>query len=318
MIISGRVNGEFEAFMVNGQVKFKGTGSKITRFSFKEKLHLNKMNQIRLEVSDNRGNQCKTCTKMFEITRHPAPEEIRDFRATVAICPLARDGGDREITENLLWDLIEKTKKNGRFRILATDEDIRRVAEKEKKMTEDGWIDTASAARFAQALDAEYSIACTIRPTANDVEIYARLIDSKTKEILATCDVYDFSEEAKDFDNAYSRFVEKLVQTFPIVSESSLTRFSNNQTVWHTFRDKVNPFSQNKTMILGMGADTNIKKGMKFVAYYKHAPQIDGETGNVLIEGKINRVGEFVAKMVGRKFSHLKPLREWTLLKLNS
>ena len=97
LIVSGRINGEFENFRINGRTKIQE--GKDVRFSFKEKLELDKANVIRLEVSDANGNRCERCKKIFKVIRHPSPEEVREFRAITTLYPPAKDGGDGEITE---------------------------------------------------------------------------------------------------------------------------------------------------------------------------------------------------------------------------
>ena len=301
LIISGRIKGSFTYFKINGQTKIEG--GKDVRFSFKEKLELHQANMIKLEVADANGARCESCNKTFEITRHPSPEQIREFKAATVLYPLAKDGGDGAITQDLLWDLLVKLKQNGRFRIAVQDEDIQQAVNKENKLKQDGWIDASTAARFGKILNAEYSIACSLRPTQNDVEIYARLIDVKTKKTLASCDVYEYSEDGKDFENAYSRFIEELAQNFPVVGDD--IKHPVAKRAWGGFTI----FSNQKNLILEMGKDANIKEGMKFVAYDRADPLVDFETGEILVKGRVSRVGELFAKMVRQKFTYLEPIK---------
>ena len=311
VIISGRIRGTFKDFQINNQTKIREASN--VRFSFKHDLELGKKNVIILKVSDRKGNPCEDCTKKFEITRHPGPEEIRDFRAATVLCPLAKEGGDREVSKNLLWDLLLELKQNGRFKILAADEEIQRVVEKERHLGEEGWIDRTSAAKFGKALNAEYSIACTIRPTQDDVEIYARLIDVETKETLASCDVYEYSENAKDFESAYYRFVEELGQNFPVVGDKIEQSFEEG--AWGNFIKSLTVFSKEGKFVLEMGRDANVKEGMKFVAYNRDDPLIDFETGEILVNGKVNKVGELVAKIVTENATHLEPTQRIKIAK---
>ena len=301
LIISGRIKGEFENFTINGRTKIQK--GKNVRFNFKEKLELNQANVIELDIADANGNRCETCRKTFKITRHPSPEEIREFRATTVVYPPAKDGGDREITQDLIWDLMVELKRNGRFRIAGHDEDIRRAVRNEYKLKQDGWTDASTAARFGKMLNAEYSIACSIRPTQNDVEIYARLIDVQTKKTLASCDVYEYSEDAKDFENAYYRFVEKLGQNFPVVKDE--IDHSVQDKTWRDFIGNLNFFSKQSEFFLKIGSDANIKEGMKFVAYNRGEPLVDSETGEILVKGIAKKVGELSAKIVTEELAHL-------------
>ena len=305
LIISGRIKGGFKDFKINGQIKIKN-GTDV-RFSFKEKLSLDEENEIVLEISEcvSKGQQ-EDCKKTFKVTRHPTPEEIREFRAAAVVCPLAKDGGDRELTDSLLAEMRIAMMKNRRFQISAVSEETKRIADKEFQLKEEGWIDAATAARFGKRLKADYSVACTVRPTKDDVEIFGRLIDTKTQTTLANCDVYEYAEDAKDFKSAYIRFIEELGQSFPVVV-NKINDLRGEKRRGGTIKN-LTLFSKGSDIILQMGKDANIKEGMRFVAYYRDDPLTDSETGGILVQGKVNKVGELFAKRVRQNFTHLKPI----------
>ena len=199
-----------------------------------------------------------------------------------------------------------KLQNNGRFRLSAIDTEAQAIVDKEFALGHKGWIDASTAARFGKKMKAEYSIASIIRPTRNDVEIYARLIDAKTNAVLAICDVYEYSEDGKDFESAYSRFVDELGQNFPVVGGEIRNPIGEKNR--GEFIRRLNIFSKQDNIILGMGKDANIKEGMKFVAYSRDDPLVDIETGKILVEGKVNKVGELFARIVRQEFTHLEPL----------
>ena len=304
LIISGRVLGNFEKFKINEQVKIQ-KGSDV-RFSFKQKLHLGEENEITLEVSGCRSDAPENCKKTYRITRHPSPEEIREFRATTVICPLAKDGGDGELTESLLWDMRIAMIENRRFQISAANDEIQYIADREFQLKEEGWIDAGSAARFAKKLDADYCVACTVRPTKDDIEIYGRLIDTKTQKTLASCDVYEHAKDAEDFKNAYQRFIEELGQNFPVI-KNEIDPLPRKKGLGKIIKNLVF-FSKGDDIILQMGKNAHIQEGMRFVAYYRDEPLVDAETGAVLVQGKVNRVGELFVNLVRHRFAHLQPI----------
>ena len=123
----------------------------------------------------------------------------------------------------------------------------------DKHLKNKGWISTKGAANVGRNINADYSLACTIRPTNSEIEIFGRLIDAETSRVLATCDVYELRDKNTDITSIYNRFTRKLSQRFPIIEEPVAKTF-------------------HRGLIINAGQNANIKRGMKFIAYHREKP----------------------------------------------
>ena len=302
IILSGRLHGEFTNFKINGKSKIKK--GKDVRFSFKEFLKLDKPNEFTLEFSDKTGRVLQALTKKYVIHRLPDPHENRNLRATAVLCPPAKEQSNEAVDDLHFTHLFHELDQSGRFQLLVNKkEELDRIGE-EYQLIKDGWIRTHSAAKIGNFYDVDYTIACVLRPTQNDVEIFGRLIDSRTRTVLAVCDVYEYSTKTMDFQDAYKRFVNKLVQNFPIV-EIPVTP-SNFQRETSNLFTRI--FFPSNEMQLEMGTDTYISKGMKFLAYHYGPPLRSLETDEILVHGEIEIDGTLFARNVKRNSTALKPI----------
>ena len=292
ILVAGSVYGTFERLKFDGQVRLKR--GKDTRFSFRKQLDMG-ANLIVLEVGDSRGRYLR---KTFNINRLSAPEKNHALRAKVMLHPLGKEGGDRTLDFGDYSALLVELDGSGRFRLLENDRlDIIR---KEFNLVTNGWIKTNTAAKLGRRFKVDYTLACMIRPTNDDVEIFGRIIDAESKRILASCDVYRVADTLSDFKDSYARFVKKLVQVFPVV-ESTVEETTNQ-----SFRlSRLFSHNSDRRVTIDMGENSNIKRGMKFVAYHRTEPIKDPETGELIIRGKIIEDGELSALTVRKRFSHL-------------
>ena len=294
IVVAGSVYGSFERIKFDGQVRLQR--GKDTRFSFRKQLDLGS-NLIVLEVLDSQNRNHR---KTFRIKRLNTPEKNRALRAKVMLYPLAKEGGDSTLDSRDYSDLLVELDESGRFRLL--EKDRLDMIKKEFELVTNGWVKTTTAAKLGKTFDADYTLACTIRPTKDDVEIFGRIIDTDSKQLLATCDVYELADGISDFTDPYTRFVDKLVQAFPVV-ESKVE--GNSKPISGFGR----LFSRNssRSLTISMGENANIKKGMKFVAYHRTAPIEDPETGELIVRGKVVEDGVLDAGTVKKRFSLLHP-----------
>ena len=278
IILAGRVNGKFKLLKLNNQVRLEH--GKDVRFCFRKSLNLGH-NLLVLEISDSNGGKH---VKKFNIERLPAPKKNRELRAKIMLHPLAKEGGDRTFSADEYSNLLVELDESERFRVL--EEERLDVIKREFDLVIEGLVRENTAVKVGRRFDADYTLICTIRPTKNDIEIIGRIVDIETSEILATCDVYELVSEHSDFYNTYNRFVQKLVQEFPIIE-------------W-----KVAERSAGK-LIIDAGADVRIKEGMLFVAYHHTDPISDPETGEFIIQGRVVEDGEVVVRTVKKRSTHL-------------
>ena len=292
IVVAGSVYGTFKHLKFDGEIKL--LRGKDTRFSFRKQLDLDS-NLIVLEVLDSEN---RTHIKTFKIKRLRTPEKDRSLRAKIMLYPLAKEGGDSRLVSGDYSDLLVELDESGRFRML--EKDRLDIIKNEFDLVTKGWIKTNTAAKLGKRFKADYTLACTIRPTKNDVEIFGRIIDTDSKRLLAVCDAYELEAGISDYKDSYTRFIEKLVQTFPVV-ESRIEK-NSNQTTGLSRR-----FFRNSkhSITIDIGKNANIKEGMKFVAYHRTAPIQDPETGELIIRGRVVEDGELSAGTVKKRFSDL-------------
>ena len=245
----------------------------------------------------------KRITNVYNITRLPRPVEQRDLRASIILCPLAKENGGNDIRGNHYNNLTYELYRNGRFQIVPHKKEVIDRLGDELKLISEGWINATRAAKIGQRLNADYTVASLIRPTRNDIEIFGRLIDTVSGEVLAQCDAYELAEEAENFRNVYDRFAHKLLQNFPII-ERKVDR--TNVPKKGLIRSLFSAAKFNR-VIIDLGINANIKPGMKFLAFHPGEPLRDSETGDIIVEGKVIIDGKLRAQTVKRGFSHLDP-----------
>ena len=109
--------------------------------------------------------------------------------------------------------------------------------------------------------------------------------------MLATCDIYGLANNTSDINDAYARFVLKLVQNFPVVEQEVIGIVGEN-------------------LVLDVGRNASIKKGMKFVAYHRDEPFYDSESGEILVKGEVVVDGLLKVKKVTDIETVLEPVAD--------
>ena len=279
ILIPVELSEEFISVSINKQ---KTNWSEKGRYCFRQKLEPG-LNQFYLTAVTKENVEI---VRPFEIQRHPVAENNRELRAVVGLCPISLDKGHRPFGENEFDRLLVNLDKSERFRFRVKQEDIELI-KREFGFIRSGFIDRKTAVKIGKLQQADYTLVCTIRPTKNDIEIFARLVDVETRRILANCDVYEILEGEKTFRDTYARFAEKLAQDFPVVQQ------------------ELNDFSGRA--ILNLGKNANIKKGMKFRGFHRGKPLKDPLTGEILVEGKLILGSSFIAKKVKQEVTYLAP-----------
>ena len=273
------LSGEFVSVSINKQ---KTSWSKEGRYCVRQKLEPG-LNQIHLTAVTKENVEI---VRSLEIQRHPAAEKNRELRAVVGLCPISLDKSHRSFGEDEFDRLLLSLDKSERFRFRVKPEDIELI-KTEFGLIRSGFIDRKTAVKIGQLQQADYTLVCTIRPTKNDIEIFARLVDVETKRILANCDVYEILNEKRTFRNTYARFAEKLAQDFPVVQQ-----------------ELSDPAGR---VILNLGKNANIKKGMKFHGFHRGKPLKDPLTGEILVNGKVIPGSSLIAKKVRQEVTYLAP-----------
>ena len=259
-------------------------------------------NEIILELEDNYKGSIRKTSKTYKVSRFPVPKKDENLRAKAILCPLFKGGGDREIDNQLFSNLTYELKQNGRFIMLVSDSEKLNRMSLELRLIRDGWINTDGAARMGDSLEADYSIACSVRPTRQDTEIFGQIIDAQTRAVLAHCDVYTSTITSQDLEDTYRRFVKKLEHQFPIIEVKIM---NSDQSAPKALFSRIFPRRNKQTIMVNMGRDTHIVEGMKFIAYHRGPPLRSSVTNEILVPGNVILDGVLTAHQVKTNTAYL-------------
>jgi tetratricopeptide (TPR) repeat protein/TolB-like protein len=280
VVVAGAVAGTFRKLTVDGDV-LAGAGADM-RFAVQRPLAIGE-NTVVVSVEGADGTVVE---RRVRLDRHQPPTKLMALRAVAMLTPLSREGRSAELRPRDYSRLLLALHQAHRFRMLDR-ENLEAVAA-EQQLVVDGWVDAATAARVGRLAAADYTIACSIRPTRDDIEIFARLIDTETARVLASCDVYEPGVTATNIANVYDRFARKLATIFPVVEEP------------------VNDASP-RAVALGVGANAGLRKGMRFTSYSRRGGFTDPATGQVIVRGKVVVGDDLVVRRVSAQRAVLKP-----------
>jgi TolB-like protein len=265
LLVAGVVHGAFTELQLDGEQRL--ASGRDTRFCFRRALQLGR-NTVRVTATSAAG---QTLSAELEVERRELPRQLPALRATLLLAPLAQTGGDVSADASHHALLTDALVAAGRFRLL--ERERLDLIELEAKLVRQRWIKASAAAKAGRRLAADYTLACTVRPTSRDLEVFARLIDNATGTVLATCDSYNVGGGPDDYVDVFKRFAERLQQQFPVVQQAVAS-------------------SSRRGVVVDLGSEAGIRRGMRFVAFTEEAGLTDPVTGDVLIPGRIQLGGE--------------------------
>jgi hypothetical protein len=141
-------------------------------------------------------------------------------------------------------------------------------------------------------MDSDTVLVGDIVVSKSSVEITAHLLDTQTSSLIAEKDVYWEGELTAGFRGILDRLALKFKDYIPLC-EGSVTE---------TLTPRV---------IIDMGSDRSIHKGMRFLAYREEDPLIDEKTGMNL--GSDTKVfGLLAAEKVDQTFSSADVVKKFT------
>lgn len=202
-------------------------------------------------------------------------------RLSLAVLPFDNKGGSPEITSMVQDNMITTLYNLRRFKILERSKIDEIVKEQKLGMT--GFIDPAKAVKVGKVAGVDAILMGSISSTAGGVAITARLIDTETGTIITAKDA--FSDQTS-------------LQNIKGMSQDIAIQIYNDVPLVEGYVIKVDPTQ----VILDVGTNKGMRKGMKMVIYKEGDAITHPATGEVL--GKtVTKLGEVLLLEVQEKMA---------------
>ena len=217
-------------------------------------------NQIRIMGMDLSGN---TSDKTVKILRDVLNVRQVGSRLCLAVGSFERKtiGPRRDLSHGVEDLLTGAMRKRHRFRAV----DRRRLKEvlKELKLSQSGLVDEGSALEAGRILAADGMLFGSVLERADSVEVYVRLVDTETTEILAAVDVYGEGVDIGKLRELSKGIDLKLTHALPVVEGR----------VIKTDGDRI---------IVDMGKKARVANGMKLIVYEIGEPIRNPKDGSIM------------------------------------
>jgi tetratricopeptide (TPR) repeat protein len=277
IFLKGQVSdlGEVQTVSINGEVLNRNTGKNIY-FNYLIELEEGK-NTFKIEAVDTKGNK-----KEKMITFIKKPRKVLDVasRLKMAILPFNVKGDESDLGDIVNDLFVNSIADQARFNIVSRGEELSKTSTVSKD----------DAIKFGKVVGAEVIVLGTYHETPQSIEVFARLIDTETSEIMAMEDVFDQDKSLSQLRYNLNGLANKFKADLPLI-QGMIVRLEGNEAY------------------INYGLDQNLKKGMKFIAYrqgevIKHpiTGKVLGADTEVLGEIRLNKifadysVGEIIKK----------------------
>lgn len=170
-------------------------------------------------------------------------------------------GAARDYSHGLEDLLTSAITQRNRFR--AVDRRILKELLEELKLSQSGLVDERKALEVGRIQAADGMLFGSVLERVDSVEVYVRLVDTETSQILAAVDVYGENVDVEKLRKLARGLDLKLTEALPLV-EGVVVQADGNR------------------IIVDMGRHTRITDGMKLIVYDIGEPVINPLTGRVI------------------------------------
>jgi hypothetical protein len=241
---------------VNGQQILRRPGKRVY-FSHLARLEEGD-NRFTIEAEDASRNRTER-----QIDIHRKLQRVRELgsRMTVALLPFERKGepglAGEALEDILLGTLLER----GRFDMV----ERQRLEEvlREQRLSQTELADPDAAVRVGKILAANGVLMGSVLGKESSLEIFARVVDTESSLILTGVDVYGEDVDPQVLRELCQGLILKICDELPM-AEGLVVQVKG------------------KRMILDIGAETKVKKGMRLIVFKEGEPILHPVTGKVL------------------------------------
>ncbi len=208
-------------------------------------------------------------------------------RMGVAVLPFENKGASRDLGEIILDKMITVLWNQDRFKVMERAALNQVLAE--QSLGQSGIVDATTAAEIGKGIGVDAIIIGSVAASPSGaLSIDARVIDTESAAIIVAHDAYTGSSDAQNVRNAVENLARKITESLPLV-DGYVIKIDNQQ------------------LILDVGRNGGLKKGMKCVVYREGEPIKHPITGEIL--GKETTVlGEVLVTDSFEKYSVSKQL----------
>jgi hypothetical protein len=266
-------------------------GQKIINRPGKNKLHANYVAELKegdnlfsIECSDQLGNKNK---KDLVIHRKLQKTDDIGSRLSLVVYPFKIEGkGAEDVEDMVLKRLFESKRFNIRERKKTTDA-VKPAASDEQ----------TDAVEFGKKAGADVVLIGKVSPKKNSLQIEARIVDTGSAEVMTLQDVYGEEGEDELSQKLSQGLTVKLRDEFPLI-EGRVVRIKD------------------KEVIINLGEEARIKKGMRVIFFQDGESIKDPKTGEIL-GSDVQELGTATIRRLLPKMSYAMPSDATVLSKLN-
>lgn len=216
-------------------------------------------NRLVIEVSDDKGNNI---SRTITIIRNVQKVHQLGSRMSLAIIPFEIKGDVSTLGEIVHDNLINSFIDQNRFNIVTRGDELDAVL-RELKLSQTDLVDQDNAVKVGRLVAAEGILMGTINETKDSIEIYARLVNTETSEVMEARDVYGQQKSLAQMQYLANGLALKIKNSFPLL-EGIVVKTSG------------------KNIFADFGSIQGIKKEMKFIVFRIGETITHPVTGKVL------------------------------------
>ena len=208
-------------------------------------------------------------------------------RMGVAVLPFQNKGASHDLGEIILDKMITVLWSQDRFKVMERAALNQVLAEQSLGQT--GMLDATTAAEIGKGIGVDaIVIGSVVAAPSGALSIDTRVIDTESAAIIVAHDAYTGSSDAQSVKNAVENLARKITESLPLV-DGYVIRIDGTE------------------LIIDVGRNGGLKKGMKCVIYKEGAPIKHPITGEIL--GKeTDVIGEVLVTDAFDKYSVAKQL----------
>ena len=235
-------------------------------------------NQFKIFARDSKGN---TATKSIIVNRLIQQIDIEESRMTISIMPFKDISTSPGLADSIYNLFMQEIINSQRFHVIERGPDFETIL-KELKLSQTDLVDREKAVQAGRLMASEAIMIGNIVENKNEVEIYAKLINTETSEFLTIQDVYGQDKSRTNLENLLAGLASKIVYSIPLI-EGEVLAVKGDEF----FLD------------IGKKKHFNIKKGVKCLVYRNIPFIVDG----VKIGDDTSILGTLILNRVNPDFS---------------
>ncbi len=267
---------KIESLLINGKPVLKRKGKKIF-FNYLASLKEGK-NSIVIEAIDIFGNKS---IKPFIVYRKIPKIHQLDSRMSISILPPERKGEGSIAGDTVFDGLISAFVHQKRFHLVERE----RIEEilSELKLGQTELVEPGTASKIGKIVTADAILTGTVYETRNAIEIFTRLIDTETSNILDAHDVFDEDKSVHGMKRLMEGLALKYRQSFPLLEGMVIKK-------------------DGKVVLTNLGEDKLIRNNMGLILF-REGDEITDPLSKTALGSEPVLLGEAKVEKVYKEFS---------------